>query len=265
MIRCLPFEPVPDDQVIWHYTDFAKFFGILQSGKLFFSTALELRKKEPYEFRMPVRRVENAVAEMARQLDTIADLEPDVHASLLASAADDTGRLHHYGISCWHRNAGESYAMWKAFTNGVDGVAIRTTVGRLKRALQVGGERIFHDGNVKYIDYSTDDFQPNGHSIGLEDLFHKARFYEHEREYRLALWLQLPVGEQFASIEEMVAHPITDGSRQVDIDLSVLIEEIVVCPFAAPWFKPTVERYLRAQYPHIRVTHSAVATYPRAI
>lgn len=262
MIRCLPYEPVPDDQVIWHYTDFSKFFGMLESKQLHFTTALELRKKEPYELRVPVSRVAGVIAETTRQLDSITGLEPDVRARILADVADDTKHLHHFAVSCWHRSDMESYAMWKAFTNGNDGIAIKTTVGRLKQALRACHDQLFHDGNVRYIDYSRDDFQPNGYSSGFEHLFHKARFYEHEREYRLVVGLKLPVGKTFNSYKEMLEDPITDGSRRVDIDIAELIEGIVVCPYAAGWFKPTVEAYLGRSYPAINVTHSAVLSYP---
>lgn len=262
MIRCLQYEPVPDDQVIWHYTDFAKFFGILESKHLHFTTALELRRKEPYELRTPVSILANAINVVTKQLDEIGEVDPHIRERVLAMATDDTKDLHHVAVSCWHRNEVESYAMWKAFTNGSDGVAIKTTVGRLKRALRAGHDRLFHDGNVRYIDYSRDEFQPNGHSIGFEHLFHKARFYEHEREYRLIVQLKLPVGKGFSSYEDMLADPDTDASRRIGLDIGELIEEIIVCPYAAGWFKPTVEAYLRRLQLNIPVTNSAVLNYP---
>ena len=34
-------------------------------------------------------------------------------------------------ISCWHENERESVAMWKLYVSGREGVALKTTVGRL--------------------------------------------------------------------------------------------------------------------------------------
>src|ERR1017187_2968717 len=44
-------------------------------------------------------------------------------------------------ISCWHENEGESVAMWKLYVSGREGVAIKTTVGRLERALTAKPEK----------------------------------------------------------------------------------------------------------------------------
>ena len=38
-------------------------------------------------------------------------------------------------ISCWHENDRESVAMWKLYVSGREGVALKTTAGRLERVL----------------------------------------------------------------------------------------------------------------------------------
>jgi hypothetical protein len=39
-------------------------------------------------------------------------------------------------ISSWHINEYESFAMWQIFTQNSEGLAIQSTIGRLKKALK---------------------------------------------------------------------------------------------------------------------------------
>jgi len=46
------YNEVKDDQVIWRYMDFPKFFSLIETKALFFSPAYRLKKEEPLEFKM---------------------------------------------------------------------------------------------------------------------------------------------------------------------------------------------------------------------
>ncbi len=79
----------------------------------------------------------------------------------VSGAFEDLRRM--MKISCWHHAEIENIAMWERYLpNRTPGVAIRSTVGRLKAALQpfrlkqeYGEESIFV-GAVRYIDYHSD-------------------------------------------------------------------------------------------------------------
>jgi|HubBroStandDraft_1064217.scaffolds.fasta_scaffold165307_2 hypothetical protein len=57
-------------------------------------------------------------------------------------------------ISCWHENDRESVAMWRLYVSGREGVALKTTVGRLRRVLAENSEtwRRPTIGRVRYED-----------------------------------------------------------------------------------------------------------------
>src|SRR5712691_6639484 len=58
----------------------------------------------------------------------------------------------HAVLNCWHENEHESVAMWSLYTTGREGVAIQTTIKRLKDAFQAEqcGVTI---ARVRYVDY----------------------------------------------------------------------------------------------------------------
>ena len=86
-------------------------------------------------------------------------------------------------ILCWHMNDYESIAMWDLYTNGVDGVAISTTVAKLKRAVEGIPEDCFI-GTVEYTDHPTADTNSTMPFGLLQPLFQKGMSYTHECEVR---------------------------------------------------------------------------------
>ncbi len=58
--------------------------------------------------------------------------------------------MRFWRVNCWHRNKLESIAMWKLYTHGNDGVAIQSTVRRLKDSIEASPRRNFVIGSVNY-------------------------------------------------------------------------------------------------------------------
>jgi hypothetical protein len=78
-------------------------------------------------------------------------------------------------ISCWHENSGECLAMWKLYPD--KGIAVQTTVAKLKAALAGCAEQTIYIGKVEYLDYSKTG------SLGLHELspfVHKRRSFAFE-------------------------------------------------------------------------------------
>lgn len=92
-------------------------------------------------------------------------------------------------LSCWTRLDGERLADsdWSIFKDRADGIAIVSTVDRVREFLRelVNGvldQWIFKDGHVKYYDNET---QPP--ELDTMDIwFWKRKVYENQREYRFA-------------------------------------------------------------------------------
>ncbi len=136
-------------------------------------------------------------------------------------------------------------AMWKLYLRTSEGIAIRSTFGRLTSALpqfkKTHKGRTAHDGliriqigKVRYVDFD-DSVLSGGAGIML-----KRKSFEHEREIRaiavddaVELWPENP-------------SPFPAGGEIVKVNLNELIEQIFVAPEAAVWFKDLVDRVIKA-------------------
>jgi hypothetical protein len=122
-------------------------------------------------------------------------------------------------VNCWHVNSGDSAAMWSLYS-GSAGVAVRSTVGRPRHALD-GCAEVVTFGMVRYIDFQT----YSAESLPEIRLSHlKRKSFEHERELR-------------ASISR---HETCDGIR-IPVDCNSVILDILVCPKSPDWLVAVVQ------------------------
>jgi hypothetical protein len=107
---------------------------------MFFTRLGALVSGDPFEGAFPQLNFDNvreaAKLESVRAIDSAAmkGIEeylgnPEAISSMLAIAR----RIIY--VQCWHANSFESDAMWKLYMNGNEGIAIRSTVGRIKESL----------------------------------------------------------------------------------------------------------------------------------
>jgi hypothetical protein len=124
-------------------------------------------------------------------------------------------------VSCWHVNEGESEAQWRLYTPTAHaGIAIRTTFGRLDKALDQTFD--VRAGYVQYVNFNTA-------FAGVYDrIYWKRASLKHEAELRLVL-------KQFPERTD------TPLGISVSLNLAEAIEAVVMSPFAPPW----VENVLR--------------------
>jgi hypothetical protein len=174
----VPYEPhrdlilPPDDTVLWRYMDFAKFVYLLEKQMLWFPRADQLEDPKEGTFT-------DGELKAIRCLDaqnTESDSRPPSEGYRWAA---NTTRVMSY-ISCWRAGSHESLAMWDIFGKGSGIVAVKTTVGNLKQAIDESPLRILL-GGVKYIDWD----------LVYWDLFNsivlccrKDLSYQHEAEVR---------------------------------------------------------------------------------
>ncbi|PAE26858.1 hypothetical protein [Bacillus sp. 7894-2] len=133
-------------------------------------------------------------------------------------------------INCWHRNDIESQAMWSQYTNNRQGIAIKTTIGKLRKALE-STSRVMID-EVEYIDYDHGKFSEQHiknypHSSVF---FHKRQPFEHESKFRVVLM-------NFQKLEDGKGNKKMEFDNQeqisgikIPIDLSGLIDGVYVDP-----------------------------------
>lgn len=150
-------------------------------------------------------------------------------------------------VSCWHANQTESAAMWELYGASKYTVAIRTTVGGLRRAFHSQEEYALAVGDVKYVDFDSSEDEiddedmekirrvhsGNADSVGLTLL--KREEFLHEKEVRCVVldgvvqgWLEQNTSH---SPKQSVEPPVN-----VSVDVDELIKEIRLSPGADDWF-----------------------------
>ena len=235
------------DVQIWRYMDMPKFLSMLDREALFFCRADQLADK----FEGSVTEATLAQREWLRHnppagmskhgIETWADNQPAPRIFL---------RKHVY-VSCWHRGAHESMAMWRGYGGGDFGVAIQSTRVVLEQALAgastVPGRAPVSVEEVTYGDYSSRDEYVPGRSLG--PFLFKSNAYKHECELR-ALFLDLGADEQTFGMD-------------VKVDLSNLVQAVVVSPLAPAWYEELVRSTCRKLGWQFSVRPSAHSGSPR--
>ena len=199
--------PNDTDTVVWKYLDLSKFLDLLLSQKLFMSRSDKFEDQYEGTFSEPT-------------FEEIKKL-----------ATDNPEFLNYYkthrekvAISSWHINEYESFAMWQIFTQNSEGLAIQSTIGRLRKALDPEQNINQYIGEVNYIDYKKE-------YIPFDDMFFpflfKRKSFQYEREVRI-----------ISDISESKIK-INDGLK-INVDIDQLIEKIYIHPKSENWYKKLV-------------------------
>ena len=199
--------PENPDTIVWKYLDLSKFLDLLLSQKMFMSRSDKFEDQYEGTFSEPTfEEIKKIAANNPEFLDYYKS-----HREKVA-------------ISSWHTNEYESFAMWQIFTKNQEGLAIQSTIGRLKDALQPEQLTKQYIGEVNYIDYKKE-------YIPFDDNFFpflfKRKSFQYEREVRIIT----DVTEQNISIN--------DGLK-INVDINMLIEKIYIHPKSENWYKRLV-------------------------
>jgi hypothetical protein len=211
--------------------DLPKFTLLLSRRALYFPCLTQLR--DPFEGYMPRSHALAMSAIFDKGFfDPMIGLRPHfeakspAHAEFLDQTIAATRQKMSYSeirkqfaVSCWHANDDESEAMWKLYSALGNGVAIQSTVERLRDVLAP------HPGiNINRVFYEDFDTAPIVQGRQAHFLLYKRLSFEHEREVRATLMLHKP-----------------GNGVEVPCNLSRLIARIYVSPFADAVFRQVVE------------------------
>ncbi len=199
--------PEDNETIVWKYLDLSKFLDMLLSQQLFMSRSDKFEDQYEGTFSEPTfEEIKKIAANKTEFLDYYKSHREKVV------------------ISSWHINEYESFAMWQIFTKNNEGLAIQSTIGRLKEALQPENRIEQYIGNVNYIDYKKE-------YIPFDDAFFpflfKRKSFQYEREVRIIS----DVSTKNISVN--------DGLK-INVDLSQLIEKIYIHPKSENWYKKLV-------------------------
>lgn len=188
-------------------------------------------------------------------------------------------------VSCWFINEKEDYAMWKIYGN--KGIAIKTTVGKLKKTLS--SEDIQYD-KVIYLD---PDAPPRKGSelflsMGENELMkYKLNHYSYEKEFRtyftidekvLSTWFPEkeediegweyvknrmgPGNEFYSTCLDHIHSDNTYGAKipttGEKLDLDELIEEIYVSPLTPKWQYSLIARFINENFAGFDISNNLI-------
>lgn len=227
----------PDgNAALWRYMDLPKLLSLLDRQALFFCR-LD-RFDDPFEGSLP------RALQLSREQNPTCNLRADDSRLIVT-------RRRNTIINCWHLGEDESVAMWKLYAQGNQGVAIRSTVGRLANSLPP------YEGVVE--EYETDYVTPKvlhvtigsvgyisfeAQSVANLDVFalpfYKRKSFQHEHELR-AVCAATPLR---GDPTEETSFP--NGGDFVPINLAALIEAVYVAPQAPAWFADVVRAVLKS-------------------
>jgi hypothetical protein len=228
--------------VLWRYLNLSHFLGLLSERELHFASLDEFEDK--WEGACPeVLKID--LTDAGKDMKEFGEFVTD----------NDKRAIGRSRVLCWHQNDVESVAMWKLYTRGLDGVAIQTTVTRLKASLHAE-ERDIKIGLVRYADHADPLVFGKNAPQGVAAVFLKRRSFEHENEVRLVIDDD-PVVDLDSGY---VQGPLVGGN--VEADLKVLIQRIIASPDYPAWAIPSLQAIVTAAGLDVKVETSDLLKLP---
>lgn len=227
-------QPTSPSVSLWRYMDFPRFEWLVANRRLFIPTADNLG--DPLEGTTPqadIDRWDRALADAAtdEQRKTI------LHNRSFFAHFAEAFRKNYY-VSCWHMNEFENNVMWGAYTRTKDAVAIRTTFADLQKNLPPFALM----GVVRYLDYGS---QPLPDRTNMyEWIMHKEAVYAGECEVRAVIF---PPHDEAHGLADFKAHHFAKAEDPEfrlfapPINLSEIVQQVIVHPEATPEFRETVK------------------------
>lgn len=244
---------IEDDQVLWRYMDFSKFVAMLQQGGLYFTRAANF--SDPYEAAAGIAPREavfdqhyldffkQAIVTPPPGFPPVKKTDDEIEqeaARLLVQLKSAYAQARNLLVCCWHMNDVESEALWQIYCSpGAPGVAVRSSVDRLWRATM--NEKGAKVGKVHYMDFKK------RFASGDQRIFCKRSSLAHEREVRAVL----PNDPNTPAL-----------GRIMPCDVTELIENVVVSPYATPWFLSVVQETINRFEYDIPVETSEITERP---
>jgi hypothetical protein len=211
---------IPPNTRVWRYMSFAKMVWILQNKQLWLSSAELLDDK--WEL-MPLE------GDLGKMLDyrppTVSPEAAQAHVADIVR----TQRKQTF-VNCWTASEHESHALWRIYCPSSEGVAMQTTLDRLRRSLPLP---------VIEVSYDSKDGQNSLPDVAAF-VARKRPMFAYEQEVRIVLIRDL-------------GDPQHPGRRTIgagiEWDPEKHVENIWVHPEAPFWFMETVTETVRQLAP----------------
>lgn len=222
---------VEDETVLWKYMSFSKFVNLLL-GHLYMNRIDQFEDVFECHFTSITKKV----------------LEESPYSVL--SNSEKIGQKTLY-VSCFHASEYETAFMWNQYSQQ-DGIAIRTTAERVKKAFINTKEHIYLS-KVKYLDYETDYIDPtNLFKLAI----HKRKSFEFEQEVRCVCMKfpnEIKLNVSLYDIE-------TPKGIKVPVDLNLLIDKIYLSPYAPKYLEDNLKALMDKFNLHKEIINSDLYT-----
>jgi hypothetical protein len=216
------FDTPSDNTHLWRYMDLPRYLSILLNKSLWFSVPSCF--EDPWEGRFPPSHSDPYRSKLRMKRNGIQDCE--IEELLRFQNSDYVKKIveekrNDFAFLCWHESEKESLALWKLYAKDPIGIAIVTTIDKLKASVATTCEDIFI-GRINYIDRN---------SSTLDEIVNCNRFtwkdssYSYENEVRAASRMS----------------PSSSRGIYIPVDINVLIENIFISPMSPDWSIKIIE------------------------
>lgn len=238
----------PDDNLtIWRYMDLSKFESLLRDQALFFCRSDKF--SDPFEGSVPRKESEGRIREQKRT--SLFHFKKKISDKEALKSSRSIGDLHRrfrrsLVVNCWHINDGESDAMWRLYLKTNEGVAIQSSVERLRQSFERNEEEVFIS-KVRYLDFENDiwhhetEYPVTSYNL-FSPIIHKRNAFEHEREIRIFQQINDAVDN-----DEFWGNMPNQVGKSVVCDIDALFDKVILPPTAddlvASRVRSTLENY----------------------
>ncbi|MDT9642572.1 DUF2971 domain-containing protein [Pseudomonas protegens] len=246
-----------DEVVLWRYMSLEKLINLIDTRALFLSPIAFFKNSDPLEGHLPKKFHDEIASHLQSMMQSgpefpesapkeIRNFEKELKESssqqLKLMREKARGRK---SICCWYESQFESEAMWKLYGDNGKSIAIKTTVGSLRKSIESrDNEKLVFLERIRYLDFNNVDMTRDellAKKESVASILLKRKEYEHEREVRLyhepdRFDLMRP--ENFLSDywEKYIIKPHT-----INVDVSELIHSIVISPYVSEPYTSSVK------------------------
>lgn len=218
------FPQLQTETEVWRFLDLAKLIDSMSRQHLYMTRLDRMHDKFEGSISPMSRVVEaeivNALPPRQRRFGS------DIQRELIWRSSVRRLLVSHTYVSCW-RHGEEIEAMWRLYCGKSEGIAMRTTYGKLRESIS---GRKTHIGAVRYIDYHSNFIDTNNL---LTHLLHKRKGFAHEQEVRV--------------VRQLLTSARGDPPEGVTMPWNIghVVEEIVVSPYAGQWYFDCVQALVK--------------------
>jgi hypothetical protein len=230
------------DMVVWRYLTFPKFIHLISYGALWFCRLQELI--DEFEGRMPeepLKKISESHQGLKKRFN-----HPSYHKQIdeMPNRNVQDGRSL-TAVNCWFIGDEESQIMWDAYVGSPEGVAIRSTIRKIRDNVYLHSDWSFI-GKVEYVDYENHAMPTYEANQAHFRAFLKDKHqFVHENELRISTMniktpaCLSPLGNPFPKddISGAKMNNFDEAGLYIRVNLNNLFDTIILHPESQIWFK----------------------------